>query len=91
VGKFYLFWAAVGAGYVELAVVGMLMSVVSAFYYLRVVVYMYMREPMGEDAWAAVGTGPGLALAVSAAAVLFLGIYPAPVLALARLAASSLQ
>jgi NADH-quinone oxidoreductase subunit N len=90
VGKFYLFWAAVGAGYVELAVVGVLMSVVSAYYYLRVVVYMYMREPMGEDGWSAVGAGPGLALALSAATVLFLGIYPAPVLALARLAASSL-
>jgi NADH-quinone oxidoreductase subunit N len=91
VGKFYLFWAAVGAGYVELAVVGVLMSVVSAYYYLRVVVYMYMRDPVGEDGWSAVAPGPGLALGLSAAAVLFLGIYPAPLLALARLAAISLQ
>jgi NADH-quinone oxidoreductase subunit N len=90
VGKFYLFWAAVGAGYVELAVVGVLMSVVSAYYYLRVVVYMYMREPVGDDAWSPVGPGSGLALALCAGAVLFLGIYPAPVLALARLAAASL-
>ena len=90
VGKFYLFGAAVGAGYVELAVVGVLMSVVSAYYYLRVVVYMHMREPVGEDAWSAVGPGPGLALGLAAATVLILGVYPGPVLALARLAALSL-
>jgi NADH-quinone oxidoreductase subunit N len=91
VGKFYLFWAAVGAGYAALAVVGVLMSVVSAYYYLRVVVFMYMREPVGEDTWSAVAPGAGFALAVSVAVVLFLGIYPAPVLALARLAAGSLH
>ena len=49
VGKFYLFSAAVSAGYANLAIVGMLMSVVSAYYYLRVVVAMYMSEPEGED------------------------------------------
>ena len=48
VGKFYLFGAAVGAGYVALAVVGVVMSVVSAYYYLRVVVSMYMSEPAGR-------------------------------------------
>ena len=90
VGKFYLFGAAVGAGYVELAVVGVLMSVVSAYYYLRVVVYMYMRDPVGEDAWSPVAPGASLALGIAAAAVLALGIYPGPVLALARLAAGSL-
>ena len=61
VGKFYLFNAAVSVGCgVALAVVGVLMSVVSAYYYLRVVVAMYMREPEGEDTW---GAGlPGLGL-----------------------------
>ena len=39
----------------NLAVVGMLMSVVSAYYYLRVVVAMYMRDPAGEDVWAPIG------------------------------------
>jgi len=90
VGKFYLFGAAVGAGYVTLAVVGVLMSVVSAFYYLRVVVYMYMREPVGEDAWAPVGMGAAAALVVSTAIVLGLGVYPAPLLALARAAARAI-
>ena len=90
VGKFYLFTAAVNGGYVSLALVGVLMSVVSAYYYLGVVVSMYMRDPVGEDAWGPVGAMSGLALAVSVVVVLGLGIYPGPVLAWARLAAQSL-
>jgi NADH-quinone oxidoreductase subunit N len=91
VGKFYLFGAAVSAGRTVLAVVGVLMSVVSAYYYLRVVVAMYMREPTADDAWGPVSAGSALALAVSVAVVLGLGVYPGPVLALARQAARSLQ
>ena len=90
VGKFFLFRAAVSAGWTSLAVIGMLMSVVSAYYYLRVVVAMYMRDPLGEDPWAPVTPASGLALALSATAVLALGIHPGPVLAWARLAARSL-
>ena len=93
VGKFYLFRAAVSAGDLGtfLAVVGVLTSVVSAYYYLRIVVAMYMEEPAGEDTWSPVGPGPRLALAVCTLVVLGLGVYPGPVLALARLAALSLQ
>ena len=47
VGKFYLFGAAVRAGYIWLAVIGVLNSAVAAYYYLRIVVVMYMREPEG--------------------------------------------
>ena len=90
VGKFYLFSAAVSGGWWTLAVVGVLMSVVSAYYYLRVVVAMYMREPDGDDAWAPVGAGSALALGLVAAVVLVLGVYPGPVLAWAREAARSL-
>ena len=91
VGKFYLFNAAVSAGYAGLAVVGVLMSVVSAYYYLRVVVVMYMREPIAADTWAPVTGAARLALALSAAVVLGLGVYPGPVLGWARLAAQSLR
>jgi NADH-quinone oxidoreductase subunit N len=90
VGKFYLFAAAINGGYVMLAVVGVLMSAVSAYYYLGVIVAMYMREPAGEDVWAPVGAASGLALGVSTLVVLGLGVYPAPVLAWARIAARSL-
>ena len=44
VGKFYLFRTAVEGGFIGLAVIGVLTSLVSAYYYLRVVVTMYMRE-----------------------------------------------
>src|SRR4029453_6313460 len=64
VGKFYLFSAAVSAGYAHLAIIGMLMSVVSAYYYLRVVVAMYMDGPIGEDSWSPVGASATLALAI---------------------------
>ena len=90
VGKFYLFKAAVDAGWVILAVVGMLTSVISAYYYLRVVVAMYMHEPQGDDVWGRVGAGPTVALAFSALIVLGLGVYPGPLLALARAAARAL-
>jgi NADH-quinone oxidoreductase subunit N len=90
VGKFYLFSAAVTAGYAHLAIVGMLMSVVSAYYYLRVVVAMYMNDPEGEDPWSPIGPGPALALGVSTAVVLVLGVYPGPLMEWARAAARSL-
>ena len=68
----------------------MLMSVISAYYYLRVVVAMYMSDPVGEDQWSEVGTGPALALSISTAVVLVLGVYPGPVMGWARAAARSL-
>jgi NADH-quinone oxidoreductase subunit N len=90
VGKFYLFAAAVAAGWWVLALVGVVMSVVSAYYYLRVVVAMYMSEPAAEDRWADLAPASTFALAVAAALTLLLGVWPAPVLSLARLAARSL-
>jgi NADH-quinone oxidoreductase subunit N len=92
VGKFYLFNAAVSVGGVGvvLALVGVVMSVVSAYYYLRVVVAMYMREPVGEDDWSPVSPSAAFALAVCASFTLVLGIWPATLLTLARLAARSL-
>jgi NADH-quinone oxidoreductase subunit N len=50
VGKFYLFGAAIAGGYYLLAVIGVLTSLISAYYYLRVVVTMYMREGEPETA-----------------------------------------
>jgi NADH-quinone oxidoreductase subunit N len=91
VGKFYLFGAAVAAGWWGLALVGVIMSVVSASYYLRVVVAMYMSEPSGEDTWAPVSPASAFALAVCAALTLLFGVWPAPLLALARTAARSLM
>jgi NADH-quinone oxidoreductase subunit N len=90
VGKFYLFNAAVASGWVVLALVGVITSVVSAYYYLRIVVAMYMEEPAGEDRWAAVSPSAVLALSLSAGVTLLFGVWPAPLLRLARLASRSL-
>ena len=83
IGKWYIFSAAVSSGYYGLAIVGMLTSVISVFFYLRVVVMMYMAErdpslsPMGV-------TGVGMAaLTVSIAAIFYLGVLPTQVLNLA--------
>ncbi len=90
VGKFHLFKAAVVAGYPGLAAVGVLMSVVSAYYYLRIVVLMYMEDPEEGTEYT---TAPGLVtkvVALSAALTFGLGLFPGPLMSLARAAAASL-
>ena len=84
VAKWYVFSAAVGAGHYWLAIIGVLTSVVSIFFYLRIVVLMYMAEPAGGAARVPVLSRFGLAtLAVSMIAVFYLGILPTRVLNLA--------
>jgi NADH-quinone oxidoreductase subunit N len=84
VGKWYIFSAAVSAGYYWLAIIGMLSSVVSVFFYLRVVVMMYMSDRQ-DAALPAHITGVGMAaLTVAIVAIFYLGILPTPVLNLAQ-------
>jgi NADH-quinone oxidoreductase subunit N len=83
IGKWYLFSAAVNAGSYALAIIGVLTSVVSVFFYLRVVVMMYMSEetstaPVTQPSGASV-----FALAIPLVATFYLGILPARVLDLA--------
>ena len=82
-GKFYIFSAAVQADLVGLAIIGVLNSVVSAFFYLRVIVYMYMQEPVVE---ARPVLAPSLALGIALAALgtIGLGLLPTPLLTLAQ-------
>jgi len=83
IGKWYIFSAAVGAGYYGLAIIGMLTSVISVFFYLRIVVMMYMVDRDATPSPAPV-TGLGLAaLTVAVVAIFVLGIVPTPVLDLA--------
>lgn len=81
-GKYYVFAGAVQAGYTWLAILGVLMSVISAYYYLRLVVLMYFSEREKDAPVIAVPTsGLGLAaLVLSAIALLGFGIYPSVVL-----------
>jgi NADH-quinone oxidoreductase subunit N len=83
IGKFYLFRAAIDADLIWLALVGVITSLISAYYYLRVVVVIYMRPGEPETQ-----TEPLLNSTVWLAAIgtFILGVLPAPLLALARLA-----
>ena len=83
-GKFYVFRAAVESGYVGLAVIGVLNSAVSAYYYIWIIVTMYMRE--GELEPPSLATRPYLAatIGIAFAATVLLGIFPGLGFALAR-------
>jgi len=74
-GKFWLFSAAIDAHYYGLALIGVLNSAISLYYYIRIVVFMYLKkEALGTEP----RTTPALAaaLAVAVAATLVLGVYP---------------
>jgi NADH-quinone oxidoreductase subunit N len=78
IAKVKVFAAAMGAGYWALVLVGVVFSVVAAFFYLRVIVLMYMREPeeaQDEDR----SVLPRAAIGVLAAAILWVGVFPATV------------
>jgi len=81
IGKFYLFMSAVNAGLVWLAVVGLIFAAVSAFYYFRVVMVMYMREPSSTqelETRLALSPATTVVLACAVGGVVLLGIYPDP-------------
>ena len=80
IGKWYIFSAAVSAGYYWLAILGMLTSVVSVFFYLRVVVMMYMADRTGAPMPARVTMVGMAALTLSIVAIFYLGILPTRVI-----------
>jgi NADH-quinone oxidoreductase subunit N len=81
-GKFWLFSAAIDGGYYWLAVIGVLNSAVSIYYYLRVVVFMWFKgEPTGSEL--VVSPAMGILLAITIAGTLALGVYPRPLFDLA--------
>ena len=75
--KYYVFLAGIEAGLTWLVVVAVISSVISAFFYLRVLVVAYLQEPVG-DAEAAPGRTPALGLALALAGLLTVGIGLAP-------------
>ena len=91
IGKLQIFSAALDDGWVWLTIIGILNSALSAYYYLKVVMFMYMREgvfPLGTNFS---GKSPGFVLAGligTAVAVLYLGVFPDNFL---KLASSSIQ
>lgn len=88
--KFYVFSAALRANLIWLTIIGVLNSAVGAYYYLRIIVMMYMREPRKEVPVSRISLGLGTALAVSVLATLYLGILPNRVLQIAQHSAQDL-
>ncbi|MGO9266888.1 MAG: NADH-quinone oxidoreductase subunit N [Candidatus Binataceae bacterium] len=78
VGKFYIFSAALDAGLVWLVIIAVLNSVVSAYYYIRVIVAMYMQEGGVEIERLSARPGLLISVAVAAAAVIIIGLFPQP-------------
>jgi len=84
IGKFYLFSGAIQQGYIWLAIIGVLNSAASVYYYLRVMVFMYMKEPTEEFDWMQVSAPIALSLLISVAGTLIPGIVPSVILNFAQ-------
>ncbi len=84
-GKFYVFKAAVNSNLIWLAVLMAVHSIIGAYYYLKVIVAMYMREPSEDSAATAPISFPAtvnIVLAVSAIGTVYFGLFPNQVLRL---------
>jgi len=82
--KLYVFRAAIEAGHTELAVIGVLCSLVSVFYYLRVIYYMYMRGATKEAPRAFIPPAWAVTLVITVAGSVLLGVFANPLLQLAQ-------
>jgi NADH-quinone oxidoreductase subunit N len=83
IGKWYIFAAAVQEGYFWLAIIGVLSSVVSVFFYLRIIVMMYMTDGKREAATPAVSPLATAGLALAVVGIFYLGILPSGIINIA--------
>ncbi len=90
IAKWYVFSAAVGSGYYGLAIIGVLSSVVSVFFYLRIVVMMYMTDRDARPVPAQVSGVAFAGLVLSLIGVLYLGILPSAVIDFAQASISTI-
>ena len=91
ISKFYIFKTAIESGHTTVALIGILTSIVSVYYYLRVVYYLYMKEP--AEGYAVPSTGGVFAtgaMAISIVGLLAIGIFPAPLFRAAGAAARAM-
>jgi NADH-quinone oxidoreductase subunit N len=84
VGKFYIFSSAIKEGYIWLTIIGVMNSLISVYYYLRITVLMYMREPEKEVALSLSNPALWAALTVTTFFTVQMGMFPAAYLELAR-------
>jgi NADH-quinone oxidoreductase subunit N len=78
--KFYVFRAAMGSNLIVLTIIGVLNSAIASYYYLRVIILMYMREPREELPAIRIPAGVGVSLAISLILTIYLGVLPGRVL-----------
>ena len=90
IAKFYVFKTAIESGHLAVALVGIITSIVSVYYYLRVVYYLYMKEPAEGHAVPVSGVFATGALAISMIGILVIGVFPRPLFNLAGTAAREL-
>ena len=90
IAKFYIFKTAIDTGHGTLALIGIITSIISVYYYLRVVYYLYMKEAPAADMVLPGSVFATSALAISVIGILFIGIHPTPLFAIAGAAARSL-
>jgi NADH-quinone oxidoreductase subunit N len=89
-GKLWIFGAAIDAGYVWLAIIGVANSALSLYYYVRVVVFMWSPDPDGEATPLRIGPALAAVLIAAAAGTIVLGIYPRLLFDFAAVSASTL-
>jgi NADH-quinone oxidoreductase subunit N len=85
IGKLYIFMSAINAGYTWLVVIAVIFSAISAYFYLRIVMYMYMKEPK-ETVSLTTSFSNGVALGITTIAVLLIGVLPTYLLEFAKAA-----
>lgn len=88
--KFYVFSAALKSNLIWLTIIGLVNSAIGAYYYLRIIVMMYMREPRSTAEVPSIPMGAGIAMVGSLAVTLYLGVLPNRVLGYALQSAKDL-
>jgi len=78
--KFYVFSAALQSNLVGLTIIGVINSAIAAYYYLRIIIYMYMRDERIEAPVARIPASLGVGIAISLIATIYLGVLPNRVL-----------
>ena len=83
-GKFYIFAGAIKAGYIWLAVLGVLNSAISLYYYLRVMVAMYFKSPTEDYGWVTMQAGAVVTIVISLLGVFYFGLAPEGLMEMAK-------
>ncbi len=84
IGKFYIFSAAIKSGFIILAIIGMMNSVISVYYYLRVTVVIYMKKPIRKFTPLSISPLIIFAIIITICGTIYFGIFPSKIIAFAQ-------